>query len=95
MSKYESQSAYARMLSLMTSYAREDRKHYYYHDGKREAIFYHSGTTYNVLELRHGERLHLKLELHGVPPDDANLEFANIIMDAAERIIEEGEPGKA
>jgi hypothetical protein len=94
MSKYESQSAYARMLSLMTSYAREDRKHCYYHDGKRGAIFYHSGTTYNVLELRHGEGLHLKLEIHRVPPDDANLEFANTIMDAAERIAKLGQVGK-
>lgn len=87
MSKLESEAAYQRAGNLQQG----DRWSKRYRVGQRTARTYQNESgSYRVLELKHGG-LNIELKMHRVPPDDANLEFANIIMDAVEKIIREGE----
>ena len=96
MSRQESKAAYERMLEIVTLGGSIDSSHGWgknYYMGKRNARTYvdKDSDTYEarVVELNHGE-LHITLSMYGQLPDDANLEFANTIMDAAEKVIKEG-----
>lgn len=92
MSRQSSVRAYQRMLELYNM-AEGDKEHNWasdYYLGKRRARFYaDESQSFRVIKLDHGG-LFLEVKMNSVPPDDANLEFANTIMDAAEHILMKG-----
>lgn len=99
MSKQESKAAYERALSIAKSAGSIPQEygwspHYRDKHSSRTVRTYLSGDAeYRVIELLN-RGLGLELKMHRVPPDDANLEFANVIMDAAEKLIREGKKEK-
>lgn len=95
MSKQESHDAYARMIELGKLGGSLDSTYgwgKYFYIGERVARTYIENDIKEarVIQLIHnGLIIELKM-LIGQPPDDANLEFANTIMDAAEHILMKG-----
>lgn len=91
-----SEAAYERMFSIGKSAGCLEREfgwsdHFKANDGsKRTARAYIEAKerTARVIELHH-DNMHITLNMYSKPPEEGNYEFANIIMDAAEKIIKE------